>query len=221
MSEALAGLQSALRNQTATRMNDPGHDLAHLDRVWRNAKLIAQGEKQGDLRILLAAAYLHDLVNLPKDHPERATASSRSAKAAAPTLEKLDFSASEVSACQHAIAAHSFSAGITTKSPEAKILQDADRLDALGAIGIARMFAISGSLNRPLMDQDDPFAANRALDDHAQALDHFATKLLRLPEMMQTKTGHKLARERAEIMQTFLTALGAEIGATPTGAFVS
>lgn len=221
MSDGLADLQSALRSETAARMSDPGHDLDHLDRVWLNAKRIAAGENQGDLRILMAAAYLHDLVNLPKDHPKRSTASSRSAKAAAPILEKLAFSANEISACQHAISAHSFSAGITANSSEAKILQDADRLDALGAIGIARMLAISGSLNRPLMDQDDPFAASRPLDDHAQALDHFAIKLMRLPELMQTKTGQNLAKERTEIMQIFLTALGAEIDATPTGAFLS
>ena len=88
---------------------DGSHDVHHARRVLLNAKEIAQRESAAvDLRVLTAAAYLHDLVNLPKDSPQRADASRLSAEAAAPILQALDFSAAEIEATQHAIVAHSF-----------------------------------------------------------------------------------------------------------------
>ncbi|MCP5995663.1 HD domain-containing protein, partial [Klebsiella pneumoniae] len=86
-----------------------------------------------------------------------------------------DFPPDRYAAVEHAIEAHSFSAGIAPQSLEAKIVQDADRLEALGAIGLARVFAVSGALGTALFDADDPFAGARALDDKAFALDHFQT----------------------------------------------
>jgi len=125
-------LREALRKIAHKQMQqDPAHDLAHLDRVWANAQVIARDEGDVDLRVLLAAAYLHDLVNLPKDAPNRTQASSLSAEAAAPILHDLGFSEAGIAAAGHAITAHSFSAGITPENIEAKILRDADRLDAL------------------------------------------------------------------------------------------
>jgi len=191
-------------------VRDPAHDLAHLDRVWANARQIAEG---AETPVLLAACYLHDLVNLPKDSPDRARASTRAAEAAAPILCDLGFDAERIAATQHAIAAHSFSAGIPPETPEAAILRDADRLDALGAIGIARCFAISGALGRPLYDPGDPFAQCRDPDDTAQTLDHFRTKLLMLPTDMLTARGREIARHRARRMIRFLAELGDEIGA--------
>lgn len=188
---------------------DAAHDLAHLDRVWANVQAIADG---ADLRVLVAATYLHDLVNLPKDHPDRAQASTHSAKAAGPILTNLGYSETEITATQHAIAAHSFSAGIAPKTPEARVLRDADRLDALGAIGIARTFAVAGALDRPLYDPEDPFAQSRDLDDGIWSLDHWQAKLLKLPGDMLTKTGRVLAQKRVAVMVTYLHALGEEIG---------
>ena len=221
MIERLAELRKKLRQVLADNSNDHDsvHDLSHADRVWRNAQAIAEGEGCQNLRVLVAGAYLHDIVSLPKDHPDRALSSTLSAKAAAKVLPDLGFTPSEVNACKHVIEAHSFSANIKAETPEAMILQDADRLDALGAIGIARLFAVSGGLDRPLMNADDPFAAHRALDDQTYALDHFATKLMRLPAMMQTATGRKLAADRANTMGTFLQNLGAEVCAQPTVEF--
>ncbi|STF26181.1 putative phosphohydrolase [Escherichia coli] len=87
------------------------------------------------------------------------------------------------------------------KSPplttEAKIVQDADRLEALGAIGLARVFAVSGALGVALFDGEDPFAQHRPLDDKRYALDHFQTKLLKLPQTMQTARGKQLAQHNA------------------------
>ena len=112
---------------------------------------------------------------------------------------------------QHAIEAHSFSAEIAPQSMEAKIVQDADRMEALGAIGLARVFAVSGALGVPLFDADDPFADARSLDDRAFALDHFQTKLLRLPDTMQTEMGRELARHNADFLIQFMAKLSAEL----------
>ena len=190
---------------------DAAHDLGHLARVWANARTIAQTEG-GDLPTLLAAAYFHDLVNLPKSDPQRARASVLSAQAARPLLLADGLDPARVDGACHAIESHSFSAQIPATTPEAKILQDADRLEALGAIGIARCFAVTGQLGGALFDAADPMALHRPLNDRAFALDHFEVKLLRLPDLMQTATGRAMATERADWMMSFRTRLLAEIG---------
>ena len=190
---------------------DGAHDLGHLRRVWARAKLIAMDEPC-DLEILLAACMFHDLVNLPKSHPERARASTLSAEAACHFLRLDGFPEDKLSAVGHAIAAHSFSAKITPMTPEARALQDADRLEALGAIGIARMFHVSGAMGGGLFDAEDPMALNRPRDDRAYALDHIETKLLKLVDTMQTAPGRAMAIERADWMLSFRTRLLFEIG---------
>lgn len=97
------------------------------------------------------------------------------------------------------------------RSSEAKIVQDADRLEALGAIGLARVFAVSGALGVALFDADDPFATARPLDDRAFALDHFQSKLLRLPQTMQTDIGRELACHNADFLIQFMAKLSAEL----------
>jgi uncharacterized protein len=106
-------------------------------------------------------------------------------------------------AVAHAIEAHSYSAAIPAESIEAKIVQDADRIDALGAIGLARVFYIGGQLGRPLAHADDPLALERPLDDRAYTLDHFAVKLAALPAMMQTDAGRRLAERRVALLMDF------------------
>lgn len=196
--------------------HDPGtdasHDIHHARRVMRTALSLACAEGEGDETVLIAAAYLHDWVNLPKNHPDRARASALSAEAAVPILAQLGFAPPKIEATCHAILAHSFSAGIPPETLEARVLQDADRLEALGAIGLARVFSISGALGRPLFDGDDPFAQHRPLDDSRYAIDHFSVKLLKLPETMQTAAGRTLANERADVLQRFLSDLAKELG---------
>ncbi|SHI40538.1 uncharacterized protein SAMN05444000_10158 [Shimia gijangensis] len=205
-------LRTKLRRIIAKEMTqDPAHDIAHLDRVWANAHRIARDEGNADLRVLLAAAYLHDLVNLPKDAPNRSAASRLSANAAEPLLRSLDYSDNEITATQHTIEAHSFSAQIPPQSAEAFILRDADRLDALGAIGIARTFMVAGNMGRALCDPLDPFAANRALDEQTWSIDHWHLKLLKLPGEMVTAKGRKIANKRARLMLAYLTQLSKEM----------
>ena len=112
-----------------------------------------------------------------------------------------DFPADRYPAVSHAIEAHSFSAAIPPRTLEAKIVQDADRLESLGAIGLARVFAVAGALNTILFDAEDPFADRRALDDRKYALDHFQCKLLRLPETMQTDKGKAMAQHNPFLVE--------------------
>lgn len=145
---------------------DSAHDISHFRRVWGTAQRLAE-ESQVDRLVLLTACYFHDIISLPKNHPERSRSSVMAAEKTLAILQSSfpDFPRDRYPAVYHAIEAHSFSAGISPHSAEAKIVQDADRLEALGAIGLARVFAVSGALNNILFDADDPFADRRKLDD--------------------------------------------------------
>ena len=208
----MQALRARLREMAQQHMQaDPAHDLAHLDRVWRNAGDIADSEG-GNRRVLLGAAYLHDLINLPKDDADRRKASDLSAQAAAPLLQDLGFDKTEIAATSHAIHAHSFSAGVPPQSLEARVLRDADRLDALGAIGIARTFCVAGGLGRAIYHPEDPFALSRTVDDRQFSIDHWQVKLRHLPRDMLTARGREIAKSRACAMARFLARLGDEIG---------
>ncbi len=204
--------EAEVRRQWAADPADGAHDIGHLRRVWANARTIAAQEHGADLEVLLAAAIFHDLVNLPKSSPDRARASTLSAERAAIFLRADGMDENHIMAVSHAIAAHSFSARIAPETLEAKILQDADRLEALGAIGIARMFHVAGATGQLLFDADDPMALGRPLDDRWFALDHMTTKLLGLPSTMQTAFGRTMAETRADWLMSFRTRLLAEIG---------
>lgn len=191
---------------------DGAHDVHHVRRVWHSARRIAATEPAVDLVVLLAAAYLHDLVNPPKDSPLRAQASTLSAEAAAPVLAGMGLAPERVDRAAHAIAAHSFSAGIEPETVEARILQDADRLEALGAIGLARCYYTGGKLGGGLWEALDPFGRyGRDLDDRRWATDHFQLKLLKLEGMMRTVEGRLLARRRTRVLTAFLRQLEREL----------
>lgn len=190
---------------------DAAHDGAHLIRVWRNMRAIHAAEG-GDARVLAAAVLLHDCVAVAKDSPQRAQASQLAADRARAVLSALGWAEDDVAGVAHAIAAHSFSAGITPTTPEARIVQDADRLDAIGHIGIARCFAVAGAMGSGLHHAGDPAGQSRALDDRAFALDHFETKLLRLADGFQTDTGRRMAADRHRVLQDFRDGFLAELG---------
>lgn len=193
-----------------TAGNDGAHDASHLERVWRSAETLLAHHPEADALVVMAASYLHDLVNLPKSDPERAQASRRSAELARERLAQLGFPAGRLDAVAHAIEAHSFSAAIAPTTIEAKIVQDADRLDALGAVGLARMFYIAGRMGSALAHPGDPLAEHRELDDRAWSLDHIVVKLARLPEMMQTEAGRDLANQRLGKLLVFRKDFAAE-----------
>lgn len=190
--------------------SDPSHDFGHVERVVNMAKLIG-GKEEGDLSVIVPAAWLHDCINLPKNHKDRKLASRKSADYATEKLSAHINDESKLQAIHHAIAAHSFSARITPDTLEARIVQDADRLDSLGAIGIARTFSVSGALGRPLFDYLDPLAEQRSADDGSFGLDHFFTKLFKLPGLMNTSTAKSIAENRVTFMRHFVEELEVEI----------
>jgi uncharacterized protein len=191
---------SLLANQPGNE--DGSHDLSHTIRVWRNASRIRESEG-GDGRILAAAVLLHDSVAVEKSSPLRSQASRLAAEQARTVLRDLGWSEADTEAAAHAIEAHSFSANLQPRTLEARILQDADRLDAIGCIGIARCFYTAGRMNSRLYESEDPDAQARPLDDRQFALDHFPAKLLHLHANFQTAAGAQMAAERHARLQRF------------------
>ncbi|MEM9070229.1 MAG: HD domain-containing protein [Myxococcota bacterium] len=188
---------------------DPGHDLAHALRVAHWTLLLAP---EVDPRWCIAAALLHDAVNVPKDSPERASASSLSADLARALLPTAGFASAATEEVAVAIRDHSYSRGATPTSDLGKALQDADRLEALGALGLCRTFSCGARMGAAYFDPDDPWAQGRDLDDRRYTVDHFFTKLLTLPKTMNTEGGRQEAERRAEFLRSFLQQLAVEIG---------
>ena len=190
--------------------DDGSHDAAHLIRVWKNAARI-HAEEGGDARPLAAAVLLHDCVSVEKNSPLRTEASRLAAEKATGILQGLGWDAADTAAVAHAILTHSFSANIPPETLEAKILQDADRLDAIGMVGAARCFYIAGRMGSGLYDPLDPLAEARPLDDKAFAIDHFETKLFRLADGFKTEAGRRLAMEREQRLRDVLAMMLDEI----------
>ncbi|RMQ45517.1 HD domain protein [Pseudomonas cichorii] len=197
---------------TQAKRIDGSHDISHLLRVWKNVCAIRDHEG-GDQEILLAATLLHDCVSVEKDSPFRSSASRLAASRATDLLTEMGWNPTRIAAVAHAIEAHSFSAAIAPATLEARILQDADRLDALGMVGVARLFYVSGRMGSALYDPQDPHASERPYDDKRFAVDHFHTKLLHLADSFQTPTGSKMAQVRHARLQRCLDELMEEIGA--------
>jgi uncharacterized protein len=205
-------LQSRCMAFLAERMNtDPAHDLSHVRRVVNNSLYLTDIEGANVL-ITVPAACLHDCVAIPKDAPNRSQASRLSADEAVRFLESVDYPAGWLGEVHHAVEAHSFSAGIAPRTLEARIVQDADRLEALGAIGIARCLLTGASMGTDLYDSRDPFCDRRPPDDRQYTVDHFYTKLFKLPGTMQTRAGREEAVRRVAYMRAFLRELAQEIG---------
>jgi len=192
--------------------SDGSHDLSHIHCVWVNVRRL-QEKEGGDLEILLAATLLHDCVAVEKNSPLRAQASTLSAEHAASILRGIGWATSRIERVAHAVKAHSFSAGIEPLTIEAKILQDSDRLDAIGMVGVARCFYVAGRMGSALYDFTNPSATGRDYEDNRFALEHFHTKLLTLASGFQTTEGARLASVRQARLKGFLEGFLDEIGA--------
>jgi len=190
---------------------DSGHDWAHIGRVVATARKLAQLE-QADLQIVLPAAYLHDIVNIPKNHPDRARASELAADKALGLLREVHYAEAKLPAIHQAIVEHSWSKGLKPSSLEAAIVQDADRLDAVGAIGVLRCASVNAQMQTSFYDPADPLAQHRPLDDKTWMLDHYSVKLYKLADTMNTRAAQALARERIAFMESFVSQLMTEVG---------
>lgn len=189
---------------------DPSHDILHVKRVVSIAKKIGKQEN-ANLNIVIPAAYLHDCVYISKSDVRRTQASRLSADKAGSLLIEWCYPNEYIPDICHAIAAHSFSAGIATQTLEAQVVQDADRLDAMGAVGIFRCFAMSGLVSRPFYSENDPFCMSREPDDQHNTLDHFYKKLLHLNKKLNTISAKTEGERRLQTMRVFLESLKNEI----------
>ncbi|MEM7331640.1 MAG: HD domain-containing protein [Chloroflexota bacterium] len=189
---------------------DAAHDRAHIQRVVKTAKELA-GLEGADLDVVIPAAWLHDCVTVPKDSDKRPFASRMAAKAAGQFLIDKGYPAEKISNIEHAIAAHSFTAQITPETIEAKVVQDADRLDAIGAIGISRCLMLGGVMGKPLYSAHEPIPETRTPNDKEYVIDHFFIKLFKLQETMQTEAGRREAIDRTTFMKRFLDKLESEV----------
>lgn len=189
-----------------------GHDWFHIERVYKNALLIAK-EENADLLIIELGALLHDIAD-SKFHNGDETVGPRVARN---FLENENVPEAIIAHVITIIENISYKGGNFERkfsSPELAIVQDADRLDALGAIGIARTFNYGGFKNRPLYNPD--IAPNLTMSkeeykkNNTPTINHFYEKLLLLKDLMNTSTGKKIAQERHRYMETFLSQFYAE-----------
>ncbi|WDF78483.1 HD domain-containing protein [Mucilaginibacter sp. KACC 22773] len=183
-----------------------GHDWWHIHRVWTNAKLIAQTEKADPLIVELAAL-LHDIAD-SKFHNGDEEIGPRTA---GNYLLSQDVDVAVIEHVQQIIRHMSFKSSFdkpTFHSPELAIVQDADRLDAIGAIGIARAFNYGGFKGREIYNPEIEPNLNMSKDEYknspAPSINHFYEKLLLLKDKMNTPTGRQLAEQRHQFMVAYL-----------------
>lgn len=190
---------------------DSGHGIDHVRRVVENSLRLGTAEN-AEAEIYLPAAWLHDCVSVPKNSPQRSMASTLAAQAAEKFLHSIEYPTQWIGPIYHCIQSHSFTANVPCETIEAKIVQDSDRLEAVGAIGLARCLMTGGSMRQRLYHPDSPFPLDRAPKDTEQSVDHFFSKLLGLRKTMQTDSGRVEAERRTEFLVAFLKQLADEIG---------
>jgi len=180
-----------------------GHDFDHAERVLRVAKLICKNEG-GDIKVVEAAALLHDVARALENDKNNLDHGEEGAKIAEKYLNGIDFPKSKIKNVVHCIAVHRFSRGRKAETKEAKIIQDADRLDALGAIAVARIMAYNGFHKIPIYDPAiKPLKEYRGV--HTTAINHFYEKILKItPASFHTKTAQKIAKRRYGFIEDFL-----------------
>ena len=186
---------------------DASHDYQHIERVYKNAETILQSEPQADVQIVRLAVLLHDVSDAK--YTQTKEAEER-------ILQKLDLTDEQRQHIRDIIASVSFNGGneLQAKTIEAKIVRDADRLDAIGAVGIARTFAYGGAKGRKLYDDAEEARANMSVEQYrtksTASVTHFYEKLLLLKDLMVTEKGKQMAEERHAFMVSFLEQLQKE-----------
>ncbi len=200
---------------------DAGHDFFHtlrvaglaakiLDEECRRLNSRAPSEAESDA--VIASALLHDCVPVAKNSPLRKESARLCSEKAREWLNELGWTPPEfIDVIVAAILDHSYSGGRTPETLIGKALQDADRLEALGALGLYRTIATGVSMGTLLFDPEDPWAESRSLDDKRFTIDHFFTKLLKLPDTFRTESAKAEALNRAEYLRGFLDQLKREI----------
>ena len=192
-------------------LDDTSHDFSHAERVLKNVELIAKNEK-ADLEILIPAALFHDIIIYPKNDKRSKQASDESADFARDILTSFeDYPKEKIPNVEYAIKTCSYSKNIKHETIEAKILQDADSLEATGAISIMRTFASTGQMKRAFYCENDPFCENREPNSKKYGLDLFYNRLLIVKDRMYTETAKRIAKRRTKFLLTFLYELKLEL----------
>ena len=212
-------IQETIAFVKKTQGKDPsGHDADHSLRVWKMAKKIAQNETVDEL-VVEVAALLHDIADW-KFHEGDCSAGS---KKAALFLSQFSVDDRFIEHVGHIIENISFKGAKTNQVPlskEGQIVQDADRLDALGAIGIARAFAYGGYKHTPLYDVEDSLQHHDSFASYQKkkgaTINHFYEKLLLLKDRMNSQMGRQIAEERHQWMLNFLDQFFTETELSPT-----
>lgn len=199
-------LRNKLVNIAKQRISsdDVSHDFEHASRVLSNAEIIAK-EENADLDVIVPAALFHDLVVYPKNHPDRHKSQEESSDAAEKILNSLDnFPQEKINKVKICILECSFSKGIVPELLESKILQDADGLEATGAISIMRTYSSTGQMKRLFYNPEDPFCKNRQPNGPKFALDLFYERLLKVESRMHTQKAKSIAKRRTKFLLDFL-----------------
>ncbi len=192
--------------------DDPSHDFLHAMRVLLQAECIAKREG-GDPDVIVPAALFHDIITYPKNNPESNNAQRESATLTGKILQDMeDYPEEKIESVKIAINACSYSKGTISDLLEAQILQDADRLEATGAVSIMRTFSSSGGMKRAFYHSDDPFCEDRETDSLKYGLDLFYDRLLKVKDRMNTRTARHMAETRTKFLENFLEELRTEIG---------
>nr|WP_121269699.1 HD domain-containing protein [Pedobacter schmidteae] len=194
---------------------EAGHDWFHIERVYKNAMDINQQEK-GDELIVALAALLHDIADAKFNNGDEEIGP----RIAGDFLASINLEPTIIEHVQQIIRNLSYKASlgvVTFRSKELDVVQDADRLDAIGAIGIARAFTYGGYKNRVLYDPEIQPNLNMSKEEYknskAPTINHFYEKLLRLKDLMKTSEGKKIAQERHDFMLVYLEQFYSEVGA--------
>ena len=193
-----------IRKEAENYYKHSHHDKSHAERVMRLALKIAENENEAvDVEVLKAAALLHDVARFLEDEGKVEDHAEEGARIAKEILERVGFPPEKIGKVVYCIRVHRFRKGVTPRTNEAKILQDADRLDMLGAIGIARAFARGGWMNVPFYDPSIP--PKKVYDGKSSTvINHFYEKVLKIKETLHTKTAKEIGKERHKFVEEFI-----------------
>jgi uncharacterized protein len=207
INETVSFVQKTLENA------EGGHDWWHIDRVWTNARRMAQTE-ECDIVVVELSALLHDIADAKFHGGDEEVGPATAGK----FLQSLNVDEEIILHVQQIIRHISFKAGFnkaTFRSKELDIVQDADRLDAIGAIGIARAFSYGGFKGREIYNPNIEPNLNMSKEDYknstAPTINHFYEKLLLLRDKMNTPTGQAMAEQRHKFMEQYLTQFYSEV----------
>lgn len=181
-----------------------GHNFDHINRVYRNSIKISQDENV-DLDIVKTAALLHDIARLKEFKDKEICHAEEGAKMSKEILKEMDFPEEKINKVSYSIKVHRYSKGIEPETKEAAILQDADRLDALGAIIIGRVFEFGGKNERPSYNPNEDPEKKYVSNGGHSSITHFHRKILKItPEKFHTKKAKEMAKERYDFVKKFI-----------------